>query len=103
MEQPKADLGSCATLAAGGPAGHLHAIEHGTRACSLTVNGAVPRTHHLTVSEITRLTDDTVAVTLRVPAELSDTFAFNAGQHITVAAKHAGVEGRRTIRCAQAR
>lgn len=54
------------------------------------------RAHHLTVSDITRLTDDAVAITLVVPTDLSDTYAFRAGQHVTVAAGHAGIEGRRT-------
>ncbi len=45
-----------------------------------------PRFHALPVEAVTRLTDDAVAVTFRVPDELRATFAFAAGQHVTVRA-----------------
>lgn len=40
--------------------------------------------HQLTVTEVTPLTDDAVAVTLDVPAEVADRFAYLPGQHVTV-------------------
>ena len=43
-----------------------------------------PVFHPLPVSAVDRLTDDAVAITFAVPAELRDTFAFRAGQHLTV-------------------
>ncbi|MER7888756.1 1,2-phenylacetyl-CoA epoxidase subunit PaaE [Micromonospora sp. NPDC048909] len=43
-----------------------------------------PVFHPLPVAAVDRLTDDAVAVTFAVPAELRETFAFRAGQHLTV-------------------
>jgi ring-1,2-phenylacetyl-CoA epoxidase subunit PaaE len=43
-----------------------------------------PTFHELTVAAVDQLTDDAVAVTFDVPAELRDAFAFRAGQHLTV-------------------
>jgi ring-1,2-phenylacetyl-CoA epoxidase subunit PaaE len=43
-----------------------------------------PVFHPLPVAAIDRLTDDAVAITFAVPAELRDQFAFRAGQHLTV-------------------
>jgi ring-1,2-phenylacetyl-CoA epoxidase subunit PaaE len=43
-----------------------------------------PTFHELTVVAVDQLTEDAVAVTFRVPDELRDTFAFRAGQHLTV-------------------
>jgi ring-1,2-phenylacetyl-CoA epoxidase subunit PaaE len=40
--------------------------------------------HELEVSALDRVTDDAVAVTFAVPPELRETFAFRAGQHMTV-------------------
>lgn len=40
--------------------------------------------HQLTVTEVTALTDDAVAVTLDIPPEISDRFAYLPGQHVTV-------------------
>ncbi|GGL89606.1 2Fe-2S iron-sulfur cluster-binding protein [Nakamurella endophytica] len=40
--------------------------------------------HALTVAAVDRLTDDSAAVTLAVPAALADTFRHRAGQHLTV-------------------
>ncbi|WP_338671400.1 2Fe-2S iron-sulfur cluster-binding protein [Streptomyces sp. SCSIO 30461] len=53
--------------------------------------------HPLRVTEVERLTDDSVAVTLAVPAELHDAFRHTPGQHITVRRTGAdGEEIRRT-------
>ncbi len=54
------------------------------------------RWHELTVSAIEPLTDDAVAVTLAVPTELADTFAFAAGQHLTLRHEVDGVDLRRS-------
>ncbi|MFI7604762.1 1,2-phenylacetyl-CoA epoxidase subunit PaaE [Micromonospora sp. NPDC049366] len=43
-----------------------------------------PVFHPLPVAAVDRLTDDAVAVTFAVPEELRPTFAFRAGQHLTV-------------------
>ncbi|MEV4533154.1 1,2-phenylacetyl-CoA epoxidase subunit PaaE [Asanoa sp. NPDC049518] len=43
-----------------------------------------PVFHPLPVAAIDRLTDDAVAITFLVPAELREQFAFRAGQHLTV-------------------
>ncbi|MEW2376834.1 1,2-phenylacetyl-CoA epoxidase subunit PaaE [Micromonospora sp. NPDC047812] len=43
-----------------------------------------PVFHPLSVAAVDRLTDDAVAVTFAVPEELRETFAFSAGQHLTV-------------------
>ncbi|MGQ5264147.1 1,2-phenylacetyl-CoA epoxidase subunit PaaE [Micromonospora sp. ZYX-F-536] len=43
-----------------------------------------PVFHPLPVAAVDRLTDDSVAVTFAVPEELRETFAFRAGQHLTV-------------------
>ncbi|GAA3760562.1 phenylacetate-CoA oxygenase/reductase subunit PaaK [Plantactinospora mayteni] len=54
---------------------------------SVTINRPVRRRpvfHPLPVRAVDRLTEDAVAVTFEVPAELRDTFAFRAGQHLTV-------------------
>ena len=40
--------------------------------------------HRLRVSDVERLTDDAVAVTVAVPDDLADDFAFRAGQYLTV-------------------
>jgi ring-1,2-phenylacetyl-CoA epoxidase subunit PaaE len=51
--------------------------------------------HRLRVREIDRLTDDAVAVTFDVPAELADAYEFTQGQHLTVRGGPAGDEDRR--------
>jgi ring-1,2-phenylacetyl-CoA epoxidase subunit PaaE len=53
------------------------------------------RFHELPVVDVTRLTDDSVAVTFAVPDELRDAFAFAAGQHLTVRLVAAGA--RRSV------
>ncbi|MGW1883427.1 2Fe-2S iron-sulfur cluster-binding protein [Streptomyces sp. NPDC001970] len=53
--------------------------------------------HPLRVSEVERLTDDSVAVTLAVPSELRDAFRHTPGQHIALRRTGAnGEEIRRT-------
>ncbi len=52
--------------------------------------------HALAVAEVERLTDDAVAVTFAVPDDLRDTFAFAAGQSLTLRRTVDGVEHRRT-------
>lgn len=52
--------------------------------------------HPLRVAAVDRLTDDAVAVTLRVPPELRETFRFAPGQHIAVRRSTNGAEIRRT-------
>ncbi len=43
-----------------------------------------PQFHALRVYALDRLTDDAVAVTFEVPADLRETYAFAPGQHLTV-------------------
>jgi ring-1,2-phenylacetyl-CoA epoxidase subunit PaaE len=52
--------------------------------------------HPLRVSAVERLTDDSVAVTLDVPAELRETFRHTPGQHVALRRLVDGVETRRT-------
>ncbi|MDQ0379778.1 1,2-phenylacetyl-CoA epoxidase subunit PaaE [Amycolatopsis thermophila] len=52
--------------------------------------------HTLTVAEVTPLCDDAVAVTFAVPPELSDTYAFRAGQSLTLRRTIDGREERRS-------
>lgn len=56
----------------------------------------VPTFHALPVVQVEPLTDDAAAVTLAVPAELTEAFAFTAGQHLTVRRLVDGVEQRRS-------
>ena len=55
--------------------------------------------HRLTVNRIDRLTEDSAAITLTVPADLADAFAFAAGQTLTV---RRGEERRTYSICAPA-
>lgn len=57
---------------------------------------SAPEFHTLYVSDVSALTDDSVAVTLDVPDELSETFRFTAGQHVTVRAAIDGEDVRRS-------
>ena len=43
-----------------------------------------PVFHALPVAAVDRLTEDSLAITFAVPEPLRETFAFRAGQHITV-------------------
>ncbi|MFJ9936260.1 2Fe-2S iron-sulfur cluster-binding protein [Streptomyces virginiae] len=54
--------------------------------------------HPLTVAEVDRLTDDSVALTLRVPEELREDYRHAPGQHLTLrrTAPEGGIEVRRT-------
>ncbi|GAB3424422.1 1,2-phenylacetyl-CoA epoxidase subunit PaaE [Flindersiella endophytica] len=51
--------------------------------------------HPLRVGEVERLTDDSVAITFGVPAELADDYRFMPGQHVTVRTPAAGDDLRR--------
>lgn len=51
--------------------------------------------HPLTVAEVDRLSDDAVAITFAVPAELAAEYRFAPGQHLTVRTQLDGVEVRR--------
>lgn len=52
--------------------------------------------HRLRVTEVAPLTDDAVAVSFDVPAELADTFDFTPGQHVTLRAEIGGEDVRRS-------
>ena len=52
--------------------------------------------HPLRVTEISPLTDDSVAVTFDVPAELTSTFDFLPGHHVTMRAEIEGEDVRRS-------
>lgn len=59
--------------------------------------------HRLKVTEVERLTDDAIAVTFEVPTELSKSFAYLPGQHVTVRAEIDGADVRRSYSiCANA-
>jgi ring-1,2-phenylacetyl-CoA epoxidase subunit PaaE len=55
-----------------------------------------PVFHELRVGAVEQLTDEAVAVTFEVPDELRGTFAFQAGQHLTVRRIMDGVDVRRS-------
>ncbi|MDX1468022.1 MAG: 1,2-phenylacetyl-CoA epoxidase subunit PaaE [Acidimicrobiia bacterium] len=60
--------------------------------------------HELRVTEVTRLTDDSVAITLDVPQHLADEFAYLPGQHVTMRKVIDGQDIRRSYSiCANAR
>ncbi len=52
--------------------------------------------HRLTVAQVDRLTEDSVAVTFEVPEELHAAYAFAAGQSLTLRRTVDGVEQRRS-------
>lgn len=52
--------------------------------------------HQLRVTEVKPLTDDSVAVTFDVPVELSGTFTYLPGQHVTLRAMVGGEDVRRS-------
>jgi ring-1,2-phenylacetyl-CoA epoxidase subunit PaaE len=52
--------------------------------------------HPLKVSAVERVADDAAGVTLEIPAELREAFAFHAGQYVTVRRVIDGREERRT-------
>jgi ring-1,2-phenylacetyl-CoA epoxidase subunit PaaE len=51
--------------------------------------------HPLAVQSVEQLTDDAVAITFAVPEDLRDSYAYDAGQHLTVRTEIGGVEVRR--------
>ncbi|HEY8452497.1 MAG: 1,2-phenylacetyl-CoA epoxidase subunit PaaE [Micromonosporaceae bacterium] len=55
-----------------------------------------PVFHRLPVVALDRLTEDSLAITFGVPDELRDTFAFQAGQHVTVRRVGGPPEARRS-------
>lgn len=62
-----------------------------------------PTFHPLRVTEVAPLTDDAVAITLDVPADLAATFRYLPGQHVTVRAIVDGEDVRRSYSiCANA-
>ena len=52
--------------------------------------------HSLTVADVAELCDDAVAITFDVPPELTEQFAFRAGQSVTIRRTVDGVELRRS-------
>jgi ferredoxin-NADP reductase len=48
------------------------------------------------VADVERLTRDSVAITFTVASDLGDTFAFSAGQHVTIRGLHSGGPIRRS-------
>jgi ring-1,2-phenylacetyl-CoA epoxidase subunit PaaE len=54
------------------------------------------RFHKLRIKRIQRETPDSVVVSLDVPADLRETFAFTQGQYLTFRREHAGEELRRS-------
>jgi ring-1,2-phenylacetyl-CoA epoxidase subunit PaaE len=52
--------------------------------------------HPLAVSDVERLTDDAVAITLDVPEELRDEYDFAAGQHLTLRTRIGAEDVRRS-------
>jgi ring-1,2-phenylacetyl-CoA epoxidase subunit PaaE len=57
---------------------------------------ARPTFHHLTVSKVDKLCGDAVAITFAVPDELTEQFAFKAGQYLTLRQNVEGLEERRS-------
>jgi len=55
-----------------------------------------PQWHQLTVASVDRLTDEAVRVSFAVPAELTRTFDFSAGQHLTL--RRTGADGEEVRR-----
>ena len=51
--------------------------------------------HPLRVARVDRLTEDAVALTFEVPADLRDAYRFSAGQHLTIRTVLDGTEVRR--------
>jgi ring-1,2-phenylacetyl-CoA epoxidase subunit PaaE len=52
--------------------------------------------HPLRVTEVTQLTDDSIAVSFDVPEDLADTFSYIPGQHVTIRAEINGEDVRRS-------
>jgi ring-1,2-phenylacetyl-CoA epoxidase subunit PaaE len=73
----------------------------------LTTEGAPARHrarfHDLTVADVERLTDESVAITFAVPPELADEYRFEPGQHLTLRATINGEEVRQSYSICQSR
>jgi ring-1,2-phenylacetyl-CoA epoxidase subunit PaaE len=73
----------------------------------LTTEGAPARHrarfHELTVADVERLTDESVAITFTVAPELSDEYRFEPGQHLTIRAMINGEEVRQSYSICQSR
>ncbi|MEP6562383.1 MAG: 1,2-phenylacetyl-CoA epoxidase subunit PaaE [Nakamurella sp.] len=67
----------------------------GDRPASITLHRRHAVFHQLQVASVERLTEDAVAVTFDVPAELREEFRFNPGQHLSVKAAALGDDVRR--------
>jgi ring-1,2-phenylacetyl-CoA epoxidase subunit PaaE len=67
-----------------------------TTTVEATARRTTPAFHTLTVAGVERLTDDAVAVTLAVPEELAEAYAFTPGQSLTLRRMIGGVEERRS-------
>lgn len=52
--------------------------------------GSRHSSHPIKVARIERLTEDSIAVTFAVPAELTHAYRFDAGQHLTIRTDHGG-------------
>ena len=61
------------------------------------------RFHTLTVTAVERLTEDAVALSFAIPDELSDEFAFEPGQHLTLRATVDGQDVRRSYSICRSR
>ena len=57
---------------------------------------ALPRFHDLTIARVSPEAAGAVAITLQIPPELSEAFAFQPGQFLTLRAKIAGEDVRRS-------
>jgi len=57
---------------------------------------ARPSIHELTVGQVRQLTDDSVALSFAIPAELHEAYRFKAGQHVTIVWDRDGDEVRRS-------
>jgi ring-1,2-phenylacetyl-CoA epoxidase subunit PaaE len=62
----------------------------------MTDAGTSPTFHRLAVRNVEPLTDDSVAVTFDIPADLQDLFTFVPGQHVTMRAEIDGQDVRRS-------
>ncbi|AXG13687.1 1,2-phenylacetyl-CoA epoxidase subunit PaaE [Intrasporangium calvum] len=61
------------------------------------------RFHDLTVADVERLTDESVAITFTVPPDLADEYVFEPGQHLTIRAVLGGEEVRQSYSICQSR
>ena len=66
---------------------------------------ATPRFHELSVARVNPEAAGSVAITLAIPSELRETFAFQPGQFLTLRSQIDGQDVRRSysICCAQSR